>query len=114
MKVWCAALADEVSSWPRAEARSFFGFTALYRGEKIFAALPRTRGLENANTLAFKLDPPPPRLLPALEKDSRISRFGKDKERWFTFALSSSADLHDVLEWLSQAYTAAGNRRKSR
>jgi hypothetical protein len=114
MKAWCAALAAEVSGWPQVEARSFFGFTALYRSDKMFAVLPRTRGMETENALAFKLDTPPPRLRTFLEKDPRIVAFDKDKERWFTFELSSSADLHDVLEWLSRAYTAAGNRRKSK
>lgn len=114
MKAWCSALVDEVSSWPRAQARSFFGFTALYRGHKIFAALPRTRGLETANALAFKLDPPPARLRPALEKDPRVSAFDKGKERWFLFELSSPGDLHDALNFLSHAYTASGKRKKSR
>lgn len=114
MKAWCAALAAEVSSWPHAEGRSFFGFTALYRGDKMFAALPRTRAMETPNTLAFKLDSPAPGLRAALEKDPRISAFDKDKERWFTFALSSGGDLHDALEWLSRAYTAAGSQRKSK
>jgi len=112
MKAWCAALAAEVSSWPRAEGRSFFGFTALYRGDRMFAVLPRTRAMETPNTLAFKLDPPPAKLRSALEKDRRISAFGKDKQRWFLLELSSTADLHDVLGWLSYAYAAAGKRKQ--
>jgi hypothetical protein len=36
--------------------RAFFGFTALYRKERIFALLPRTRAMETANSLAFKLE----------------------------------------------------------
>lgn len=112
MEAWCAAMATEVSSWPHAQGRSFFGFTALYRGDTMFAALPRTRAMETPNALAFKLDPPPAKLYAAIQKDSRISAFDKDKERWFLFEVSSTADLHDVLEWLSHAYTAAGNRKK--
>lgn len=111
MKAWCAALEAEVSSWPRAEGRSFFGFTALYRGDKMFAALPRTRAMETANALAFKLDPSPPKLRAAIEKDSRISAFDKDKERWFLFKIASTADLHDALGWLSHAYDAAARRK---
>lgn len=80
----------------------------------MFAALPRTRGMEKSNALAFKLDPPPAELRPLLEKDPRISAFDKDKERWFLFEVSSSTELHDVLNWLSHAYTAAGKRGKSR
>ena len=114
MKAWCAALAAEVSEWPHAEGRSFFGFTALYRGDKMFAALPRTRSLETRNALAFKLDAPTAKLRASLEKDPRISAFDKDKERWFTFALSSGAELHDAVVWLSRAYEAAGKRRKAK
>jgi len=40
MKAWSAALAAEVGGWPQLSARSFFGFTALYRKDKMFAALP--------------------------------------------------------------------------
>ena len=39
MKAWSAALAVEVADWPRATARSFFGFNALYRGDNIAAVL---------------------------------------------------------------------------
>src|SRR5437868_8945399 len=56
MKAWSAALAAEVGDWPEVSVRSFFGFTALYLGDRIFAALPRTRGIESANSLAFKLE----------------------------------------------------------
>ena len=114
MKAWCAALADEVSGWPSAQARSFFGFTALYRHDKMFAALPRTRALESPNALAFKLHSPAPKLRASLAKDPRIAAFDQDKERWFLFDLSSAADLHDALEWLGRAYEAAGSRRKSK
>lgn len=114
MKAWCAALVAEVSRWPGADARSFFGFTALYRGSRMFAALPRTRALEAANALAFKLDPPPPKLRALLERDPRITAFDKDKERWFTFEISSAADLHDAMEWLLRAYEATATRRKAR
>ena len=43
MKAWSAALAGEVGEWPHVSTRSFFGFTALYRKDKMFAALPRCR-----------------------------------------------------------------------
>lgn len=114
MKAWCAALAAKVSCWPQVEARSFFGFTALYRGKKMFAVLPRTRGMETANALAFKLDTPSPKLRAFLEEDPRIVSFAEDKERWFTFELSSDADLHGALDWLEKVHRAAGNRRKSK
>jgi hypothetical protein len=55
VKAWSAALAAEVDGWPQLSARSFFGFTALYRKDKMFAALPRTRAMGTSNSLVFKL-----------------------------------------------------------
>jgi hypothetical protein len=71
MKAWCAALAAEVSDWPQVSVRSFFGFTAVYRSDKMFAALPRTRGMETANSLAFKLESAIPAVRARLEKSLR-------------------------------------------
>jgi hypothetical protein len=57
MKAWSGALAAEVAGWPQVTTRAFFGFTALYRRDRIFALLPRTRAMATPNSLAFKLDP---------------------------------------------------------
>jgi predicted DNA-binding protein (MmcQ/YjbR family) len=118
MKAWSAALADELSDWPQVATRSFFGFTALYRNEFMFAALPRTRAMETANSLVFKVENPSARLRRQLESDRRIGSMDMQKARWFTFELSSDADLHDALDWLGRAYNAAaklGNKsRKQR
>jgi len=113
MKAWCAALATEVSSWSQVHSRAFFGFTALYRGDRIFALLPRSRGMETANALAFKLDSPSGAVRASLERDPRIGHTEMRKARWFTFEISSSGDLRDALDRLSQAYEAIGNRRRS-
>jgi hypothetical protein len=113
MKAWSAALAGEVGDWPQLSARSFFGFTALYRKDKMFAALPRTRAMGTANSLAFKLESPASAAAVRLKKDPRIGSMDMQKMRWFTFELSSDSDLHDALDWLGRAYEAAGKRRKS-
>jgi hypothetical protein len=110
MKAWSAALAAELGGWPQVTARSFFGFAALYRRDRIFALLPRTRGMETANSLAFKFVAPPPRVLTRLQQDRRIRSTQMKKARWFTFELTSDADLHDALDWLGRAYDAAGKR----
>lgn len=114
MKAWSTALEGETASWPRITERSFFGFTALYRGDKMFGCLPRTRNLEVANTIAFKLHSRSPKVEKQLQCDSRISSFEKEKSRWFTFLLSSDADLHGALEWLSVSYEAAAKHRKTK
>lgn len=112
MKAWATALAAETADWPHLTQRSFFGFTALYRGKKIFALLPRSRNLESANTIAFKMESPTAALRNLLSNDARIGSMQHENARWFTFLLSSNADLHGALDWLGQAYTAAGQRKK--
>ena len=107
MKAWAAALAAETATWPQVESRVFFGFTALYREDKIFALLPRTRALEPPNSIAFKLQSAGPRMVAPARRDSRIGHTEMQKARWFTFALSGESDLRDVLEWLLRAYEAA-------
>jgi hypothetical protein len=114
MKAWATALAAETVEWPRLSQRSFFGFTALYRGENIFAMLPRSRNLESANTIAFKFETPPNHLRDRLASDRRIGSIQQENSRWHTFLLSSNTDLHDALHWLGEAYTAAGKRKKSK
>jgi hypothetical protein len=114
MKAWSAALADEVACWPKMSTRPFFGFTALYRGDKMFAALPRTRGWESAKSLAFKLESQDSSLSARLKKDSRVRKWSgpMQKARWFAFELSCDADLHDALDWLGLAYQASGKKKK--
>ena len=107
MKAWSAALKAEIGDWPGV-MRSFFGFTALYRRDRIFALLPQTHGMETPNSLAFKLQSPAPRLLARLRRDPRIGSTQMQKARWFTFELDTDGDLHDALDWLARAYDAAG------
>jgi TfoX/Sxy family transcriptional regulator of competence genes len=113
MKAWSAALAVEVSDWPEVATRSFFGFTALYRNDKMFAILPRTRGMESPNALAFRIDTPSAANRAHIEKDPRVGSAEIKKPRWFTLELSSDTDLHDALDWLGRAYDAAAKSKKS-
>jgi len=43
-------------------AKRMFGFRALYRGKKIFAALPHSRGFGPEASILLKFDPMPPAL----------------------------------------------------
>jgi len=113
MKAWSAALCAEVSDWPQLTQKSFFGFTALYRGPAIFGLLPRTRSVFHNNSVAFRIDGPARRIRSMIEKDPRVVAFDKNKVRWFTFELSSNADLRDALEYLTCAYEAARKRNKT-
>jgi hypothetical protein len=114
MKAWSAALAAELRDWPLVSQKSFFGFTALYRGRTIFGLLPRTRSIFKGNALAFRLDRANRSAQTRLTNDSRIAAFDKDKMRWFTFQIRADTDLHDALDVLGRAFDAAGNRRKSK
>jgi hypothetical protein len=84
-----------------------FGLTALYRRDKIFAALPRTRGMESPNALAVKLGPAGASTLTKARRDPRIGFTDALKTRWLTFEMSSGSDLRGALEWLNRAYKAA-------
>lgn len=108
MKAWSAALASETVDWAQVKQRIFFGFIGLYRKDTMFAVLPRTRGMETANALAFRIDSPTAKVRLRLENDPRIGAAEIKKARWFSFEVSSDADLHDALDWLGQAYKAAG------
>src|ERR1700752_1901689 len=111
MKAWSAALAMETAGWPQVTTRTFFGFTALYRKDKIFAILPRTRAMGTPNSLAFKFESRSPQLRSRLEQDTRVGTTKMRAARWSTFELSTDADLRDALGWLEQAYLAAAGRR---
>jgi len=82
----------------------------------MFAALPRTRAWENANSLAFKLENHSSAVAARLKNDSRIRIWSRQiqEARWFTFELSSDADIHAALDWLGQAYDAATENKKIR
>ncbi len=110
VKAWSSALSAEIAAWPDVTLKSFFGFTALYRGRVIFAVLPRTRSLEVPDSLAFKLDKSSPRLKARMKEDSRIVAAEIQRARWFAFALRCDADVHDALEWLERAYQAARSK----
>jgi hypothetical protein len=112
MQVWSSALKAEIGDWPGVTSRSFFGLTAIYRRERIFALLPRTRGFETANSLAFKFHSPTPGLLARLQQDARTGSTQMQRARWFTFELSTDADLRGALDWLARAYEAAKKSSK--
>lgn len=114
IKAWSAALEAETHDWPRITHKSFFGFTALYRGTKIFGLLPRSRGIFKSNAVAFRFHDISRAASARLEKDSRIAAFDKNKMRWFSFELSRDADLHDALDYLGLAYEAAKTRKRTR
>jgi hypothetical protein len=111
MKEWSALLQTELNSWPAITTKSMFGFLFFYRSGEIFAALPRTKGFESPSSLVFKFDPMPPGLRKRAAADQRMNASTKVTSRgWFSFNLSSDADLREALFWLHQAYETAAKR----
>jgi hypothetical protein len=113
MKAWSSALAAELIDWPQLTQKSFFGFTALYRGKTMFGALPRTRSFQS-NCVAFRFDHANRAILARIGKDPRIAAFDKDKKRWFLFELSSDADLHEALDYLTAAFKATRTPKRTK
>ena len=107
MRAWSAALSDEFRDWPGVTQKSFFGFTALYRGNTMFGLLPRSRSLFKGNAVVIRFDRLTRSVRSRMEKDPRVAAFDKDKTRWFAFELSCDDHLHDVIEYLARAYAAA-------
>ena len=109
MKAWSAALAAELRDWPQVTQKSFFGFTALYRGRSMFGLLPRTRSIFKGNAVAFRLERANRSAQMLLRQDSRIAACDKDKTRWFTFQILSDTDLHDARDFPGRPGRRQGN-----
>lgn len=98
MQRWSAALADEISTWPRVTSRPMFGLLGFYRASTIFAALPRTRAIDTPYSLMVKL----PRT-----KHARLKAGAGAGAGWMTFELTSDEDMTEALELLQRAYERA-------
>lgn len=114
MKAWSAGMARELRDWPQVKLKTFFGFTALYRGKFMFGLLPRTRSIFKGNSVAFRFDGPNHAAHSLIAKDSRIAAFDKEKTRWFLFERSCDSDLHDALDYLAQAFAGARSSKKTK
>ena len=110
MKIWSSMLAGELEGWPNISSKRLFGSTAYYRKGVVFAALPKTRGMNSANSFIFKIPDVSPRVMARLEGDGHIHSTVLTKARWFSYEVESDADLRGALEWLGMAYEAAGKK----
>ena len=107
MKQWSALLGAELERWPGVSTKPMFGFISFYRGRNIFAALPRTRAMNSANSIIFKLHRASPQDLEKLRRDPRAAVSGKGMAGWQSLEVGSTADLKHALDWLDRAYRAA-------
>ena len=99
MERWCALLEDEVLAWRQVQTRPMFGLLAVYRGDRIFAALPKTRAAGTANSLLIKL--------PGVRNERLVASSGPGTA-WVSFEMESSDDIPEALQWLQRAYRKAG------
>lgn len=106
-------LKQELLTWPDVSTRPMFGMIALYRGEEIFAALPRTRAMETERSVSFKLHRQTKEIAEALERDSRIVQQEGTMATWISLELESERDIPDALQWFGRAYEQAAKRRKT-
>ena len=114
MKAWSAMLAGEIARWPAVTTKPMFGFTAFYRKSTIFAVLPKTRGMNSPNSLAFKIPSATARQFERLRHDARIGETEMQKTHWFSFVVQSEADLQGALAWLSEAYEAGKTKNRNK
>ncbi len=101
MRRWCAALEEELSSWPDVKARPMFGLIAYYRGPAIFAAVPRTRAVETDRSILIKVPN---------ARSARLARTNAPGAGWVTFELTDDGDVADALRWLGRAYEKASSK----
>jgi hypothetical protein len=103
MKRTSAMLVAELERWPGVSVRPLFGMWGAWRGERIFAALPRTRDLGAANSVLLKFPKKTAALERRLAADTHIGEFSFGKTKWFRFDVESEADLPALLAWLAEA-----------
>ena len=95
MQRWCALLGEEVLTWPKVTSKPMFGLTGFYRGDRIFAAMPRTKAAGTARSVLLKLSG---------VNDKRLKPVSGPKTHWVAFELESEADINEALQWLERAY----------
>ncbi len=107
MKQWSALPGAELERWPGVTTKPMFGFVSFYCGRSIFAALPKTRAMNSASSIIFKLRRASRQELEKLRRDPRAQVSEKGMAGWQSLELASSADLKGALAWLDRAYRAA-------
>ena len=113
MKEWSALLGEELKRWRGVTSRSMFGMTVFYRKGIIFAALPRTRAFETANSVAFKLHRASAGTIRRLREDPRIGLHSKGEQGWISFEMRDSGGVDVALGWFLRAYESCKGKSTS-
>ena len=101
-----ALIETEAVGWKGVSTRPMFGMTALYRGRRVFAVLPRTRAFGASDAIGLRFPKPSGQVLARMRDDERIVR-PHPGGKWTSFLIKSDADVHTALEWLELAYRQA-------
>jgi len=91
MRRFAVLLEDELKRWPEVRIGKMFGMVSVYRGDRIFALLPASRGLEGANSIMIK-------------RERAAEREG---QKWESLEVLSEADIPAALRRLDEAYCRA-------
>jgi hypothetical protein len=104
-----ALIEAEAGGWKGVSTHPMFGMTALYRGRRIFAVLPRTRAFGANDAIGLRFPNPSRQVLAFMRDDERIIR-AHPGGKWTSFLIKSDADVHAALQWLELAYRQTGKR----
>jgi hypothetical protein len=105
MKRLGALLAAELETWPGVSVRPMFGMLGVWRGKRIFAALPRTRSLGRDNAVLLKFSKMTAKRQVRMEAEPRFGEFSfGGKAKWHRFRVQSEREISDLLAWLAEAY----------
>jgi hypothetical protein len=86
-----ALLAGEVLRWPGVRVGKMFGMQSVYREKRIFALLPGTRGLWEADAIMVKIH----------------GLKGPEGKKWQSVVVEDDGALTAALERLDEAYRSA-------
>ena len=110
MKRLAGLLEAEMLAWPNVTSRPMFGLNGIYRGPNIFAVLPRTRAMDEPDSIAFRLLKRSRHIMDQLANDKQIVT-PTPEAKWITFVMKSDSEIHAALKWLALAYRQAVNRK---
>jgi hypothetical protein len=112
MRRIAAMLGVELESFPDVCTKPMFGLIGYYREGVIFAALPRTKALGSADSIIFKLNAAPQRVVDRARKDPRITVLHKGSAGWQSLEISSDRDIAGAQRWLLEAWRHAAKTKK--
>jgi hypothetical protein len=112
MRQWSDLLLHEISGWADVSSKPMFGMKAVYQDKAIFGVLPRTRAMDTAYSVSFKIPRRNIALSKSLNADPRIL-LGTREAKWISFELQSGDDLAGAIRWFGRASRLAEKARKS-